>query len=68
MTKQDIRNMVINLLNDEHGVNALAYDGLNHLCVENNWNDIISAVGNQDGRVFLHEDDAENLLQIKVIS
>lgn len=66
MNKQDIRNMVINLLNDEHGVNALGYNGLRDFCNDNGWQDIIVVVDAQDDRFFLHEDVAEILSQVKV--
>jgi hypothetical protein len=66
MTKQFLRNTIIDLLDDENGINSKAHDGVLEICNENGWNDINEATELQDGRAFLNEDDAEDLRQVVV--
>jgi hypothetical protein len=66
MTKPQLRKMIINLLDDENGVNSLGHDGLVQICVENGWEDINNATELQSDRAFLNEDDAIELLKVKV--
>ena len=66
MTKQELRLTVINLLDDEDGVNSIGHDGLVAICEENGWNDINEATELQEGRAFLWEADAERLRAVVV--
>lgn len=62
MNKQQLRAMIIHLLNDDHGVNSSGHDGLLQICAENGWEDINKATEIYDNRFFLCEEDAEALL------
>jgi len=64
--KQLLRDTIIHLLNDDHGVNSKAHDGLLEIIEQNGWQDINSATELQDDRAYLTEEDAEELLKIKV--
>ena len=64
MNKQLLRNTIINLLNDENGVNSAGHDGIIKICNEMGWNDINRATELQSGRAFLMEEDAEKLLKV----
>jgi hypothetical protein len=66
MTKQFLRNTIIDLLDDENGINSKAHDGVFQICVENSWHDINESTDLQNGRAFLNEDDAEDLRQVVV--
>ncbi len=61
MNKTELRLTVIDLLDDENGVNEAGYRGLEKLCIENGFTDILDAVEAQDGRFYLGEDDAAEL-------
>lgn len=67
MTKQTLRNTVINLLDDENGVNEAGYNGLDEICCENNWTDILTQVESVGGRFFLNEDASEQLRSVVVV-
>jgi hypothetical protein len=67
MTNQSLRNTIINLLDDEHGVSLTAYQGLSELCCEHDWNDITNAVEDANNRFYLGEDDAEELRKVVVV-
>lgn len=66
MTKQLLRDTIINLLDDENGINDKAHDGVLEICEEYGWSDINQATELQDGRAFLNEDDAEELRKVKL--
>jgi hypothetical protein len=66
MTKQSLRNTIINLLDDEDGINSKAHDGILEICNENGWNDITKATELQNGRAFIFEEDAEELRRVVV--
>ncbi len=66
MTKQSLRNFIIDLLDDEDGINSKAHDSIVELCNENGWNDINQATVLEDNRAFLWEDDASSLRQFVV--
>ncbi len=66
MTKQFLRNTIINLLDDENGINSKAHDGILEICAENGWDDINSATELMDERAFLNESDAEELRKVQV--
>jgi hypothetical protein len=66
MTKQLLRDTIINLLDDENGINDKAHDGVLEICEEHGWSDINQATEFQDGRAFLNEDDAEELRKVRV--
>ena len=67
MTKQFLRNTIIDLLDDADGINSKAHDGVLEICVENNWHDINKATKFQKGRAFIWEDDAEELRKVVVV-
>lgn len=66
MTKQLLRDTIINLLDDENGINDNAHDGVLEICEEHGWSDINRATELQNGRAFLNEDDAEELRKVRV--
>lgn len=66
MTKQFLRNTIINLLDDEDGINSKAHDGILEICVENGWEDINRATNLESGRAFIYEEDAEELRKVVV--
>lgn len=66
MTKQLLRDTIINLLDDENGINDKARDGIIQFCVDNEWHDIINAIETQNGRCYIGEDDADELREIPV--
>jgi len=66
MTKQLLRNTIINLLDDENGINDKAHNGIFEICKEHGWGDITKATELQEGRAFLNEDDAEDLRKVKI--
>lgn len=66
MTKQDLRNMIINLLDDEHGVNNEGHNGLEQLCRECGWEDINRATELQEDRAFMFEEDAADLRKVEI--
>ena len=53
----NIRNLAILLLDDEHGINEAAFNEM----LPNLDNDIVNVVECQNGRYFIGEDDAETL-------
>ena len=56
------RLMIIDVLNDEHGVNQTAFERISAICIANNWTDILNLVDDdENGRYWLGEDDAEDL-------
>lgn len=66
MTKQSLRTFILDLLDDDDGINEKAYQTVVELCVENGWEDICRAVESQDERVFIGEDDADELRKVVV--
>ena len=66
MTKQTLRNTIIDLLDDEDGINSKAHDGIAAICTENGWEDINTATELECGRAFLWEGDADSLRQFVV--
>lgn len=63
-----LRNTLIDILNDEHGVNETGFKGIEAICLELGWNDILDAVDHAESdidtkelRFWLGEDDAEDL-------
>ena len=66
MTKQTLRNTIINLLDDENGISSAAYEGVNELLCENDWTDIVDAVEAGNDRYFLGEDVADELRKVSV--
>jgi hypothetical protein len=66
MTKQLLRNTILNLLDEEHGINLAGYEGISEICCENGWDDITNKVEDANGRFYLGEDDAEELRQVEV--
>jgi hypothetical protein len=61
MKNEELRLLVINTLDDEHGVNEIAYKSIEALCDEQGWIDIIEAVRSSNGRHYLDEDVSEDL-------
>lgn len=66
MTKQTLRHFIINLLDDENGINSVSHDTVIEICEENGWNDIIQATEFEEGRAFLWEADAVDLRAVVV--
>lgn len=64
--KQILRQAIIALLDDEHGISNETYYHIDLLCLNNGWEDIISKVENVNNRWFLNEDDAENLRKVLI--
>jgi hypothetical protein len=63
-----LRNILIDILNDEHGVNEIGFNGIQQICIENGWQDILAVVDHAESdidtkelRFWLGEDDAEDL-------
>lgn len=66
MTKNFLRQTIINLLDDENGINSRAHDCILNICLQYGWEDINIATELQDGRAFLNEDDAQSLREIDI--
>lgn len=66
MTKQSLRNLIIDLLDDGDGVNEKAHIQIFDICAEHGWNDINQATEMMEGRSFLYEADAEKLRKVQV--
>lgn len=66
MTKNFLRQTLINILDDEHGINSRAHDCIAAVCSHYGWEDINSATELQEERAFLNEDDAERLHAVTV--
>lgn len=63
---KNIRTLAILLLDDEHGINEAAFQELQaSLTLEPGNEDILNAVKAQDGRYYLGEDDAQDLLAVE---
>lgn len=60
VNQDKLRQMAIEVLNDDHGISQDAWLPLFEL-LEGNHDDIIQAVEAQDGRLFLPEDVADDL-------
>lgn len=56
MEKTQIRDLAINLLDDEHGINADAYETLKNADKNLDCTDIFAAVDSANGRYFLNEE------------
>lgn len=65
MKLKELRLAVINLLDDDYGVNSKGHDGLIAICEHFGWNDITSATELQEDRAFLGEEDAEDLRKVE---
>ena len=61
---KNIRTLAILLLNDEHGINESGFQKLEQLLLAESADnqDILNATKAQDGRYFIGEDDAQELL------
>lgn len=66
MTRNFLRQTIINLLDDEHGINSRAHDCLAGICSQYGWEDINRATELQEGRAFLNEEDAEELHKVVI--
>ncbi len=56
-----LRNTIIDLLDNENGVNHKGYDGIMQLCEHYGWQDIMSKIESESSGHFLWGDDAETL-------
>ncbi len=64
---KNLRTLAILLLDDANGINEAAFGELSKSLVEAGGNDdILSAVIAQDGRFYLGEDDAQDLLAASI--
>jgi hypothetical protein len=61
MNNLSTRNLIIDLLDDEHGINDPAYATLYDLACETENEDVVTKATAINGRWFLGEDDAEEL-------
>ncbi len=61
---KNLRLLAILLLDDKNGINEAAYNELHTELVLAGYTDITSAVQAQDGRFYIGEDDAQDLLGI----
>jgi len=61
---KNLRTLAILLLDDENGINAAAYNELATQLAAEGHTDILNAVTAQDGRYYLGEDDAQDLLAV----
>jgi len=62
---KNLRKLAILLLDDENGINEAAYNELATQLAEAGHTDILNAVTAQDGRYYLGEDDAQDLLGVE---
>lgn len=61
MNETQLRNTIIDILDDEDGINVKAWNGIQALCDQYGWSDIFDIVECTDDRYYLGEDDAETL-------
>jgi hypothetical protein len=61
MTNNEIRQMIINLLDDEDGINDPGFDGIYILAKDTGNEDVVKFARAQDGRWFIGENDAADL-------
>jgi hypothetical protein len=61
MTNNEIRQMIINLLDDDQGINGPGFDGIYILAKDTGNEDVVKFAKAQDGRWFIGENDAEDL-------
>ncbi len=67
ITKENSRQLIIDLLDDEYGINGPAFNGVSLLAENTGNEDIITRVEASEGRWYLGEDDAEELREIKQV-
>jgi hypothetical protein len=65
MNKNQIRNLAISLLDDEHGISENGYNKLREVLVETENLDIVRATDAANGRYFISEDSAEYLKTVE---
>ena len=62
MNKELLRNFIISVLNDDHGISEKSFAILNCIAEQDkSLRDIVLATDAYDDRFFLNEDDAANL-------
>jgi hypothetical protein len=61
MTNNEIRQMIINILDDEQGINDSGFCDLYILAKSTGNEDVVKFAKAQDGRWFIGENDAEDL-------
>jgi hypothetical protein len=67
MKSKNLRELIIDLLDDEHGINDISYTRLYELACECGSEDVVKKAEETNGRWFLGEDDAEELrLQVAI--
>tara|TARA_R110002126_G_scaffold253231_3_gene396275 strand:- start:1384 stop:1635 length:252 start_codon:yes stop_codon:yes gene_type:complete len=59
----ELRKLAILVLDDEHGIAESAYNQLVDMLVNNECQDILDAVDGSDGRYYIGEDVAEQMLK-----
>ena len=67
MNNEEFRQMIIDLLDDEHGINEKAFNRVSLLAENTGNDDIVSSTSATEGRWYLGEDDAEELRQVNII-
>jgi hypothetical protein len=59
---KELRNFIISVLNDDHGISEKSFAILNYIAEQDkSLRDIVLATDAYDDRFFLNEDDAANL-------
>ena len=66
--KDIVRKFAITALDDGHGINEEAMDMLSFILVETGNEDLLSHVDSTDGRFYIGEDNAEELLKDMLVS
>lgn len=61
-----LRNTIINLLDDDDGINSRGHDGIIEICSELGWDDITKKTELQEGKAFIWEKDAHELRKVMV--
>lgn len=66
MNLQTLRNLIINVLDNENGVNNTVVKDIEDLCESNGWDDILDKIEYEEEGAFLWETDAEELRKIQL--
>lgn len=64
MTNEKARELIITLLDDEHGINDAAYTNIYEFATETQNADVMKATEASNGRWYIGEDDAADLKNI----
>ena len=67
MNNKEVRQMIIDLLDDEHGINNEGYTQLIPLACMSGNEDVVKSAMEINGRWFIGETDAEDLRQANLV-